>query len=295
MDLARQRLEDLRRYDKDTPTLVKDLWFEYAQEKENRYKDLEYMWRSLSPHFGHLRPDQITRETCKDFMMSKNVKAGTVIRQLGALRAAIKWGDPHSPAEFWFPPTPPPRDRYLTRTEVETLLSVCTEPHIYLYIVLAICTGGRKSAILQLTWDRVDFERRLINLGVGEANKRRAIVPMNATAERALENAFTYRLTDNVIEYNGKPIKDIKRGFARCVKKASLKGGVSPHTLRHTAAVWMAENRVPMSEIAQYLGHENTRITERVYARYSPDFLKTAANSLEMSSIELKKGNIIEC
>jgi hypothetical protein len=50
------------------------------------------------------------------------------------------------------------------------------------------------------------------------------------------------------------------------------------HTLlRHTAAVLMAENGVPMSEISQYLGHNSTETTERVYARYSPDYLRKAA------------------
>ena len=39
--------------------------------------------------------------------------------------------------------------------------------------------------------------------------------------------------------------------------------------------------------VAQYLGHSSTRVTESVYARYSPSYLKKAANSLELSSIEL--------
>lgn len=295
MELARQRLEDLILFDDSNPILIKDMWAEYAKEKENKYRDLMYMWRSLEPTFGHLRPDQVTRQKCKEFSKEKNMKAGTIIRQLGALRAALKWNDPNTPAIFWFPPSPPPRDRYLTRLEVQELLEVCEQPHIRLFITLAICTAARKSALLELTWDNVDFERGQINLGIGASNKNRAIVPMNSTAERALEEAYSYRLTDNVIEYNGRAIKDVKRGFARCVKAAGLTGDISPHTLRHTSAVWMAEDRVPMSEIAQYLGHTNTRVTERTYARYSPDFLKGAANSLELGSIAPKNEGLIKC
>ena len=33
----------------------------------------------------------------------------------------------------------------------------------------------------------------------------------------------------------------------------------------------MAEAGVPMSVIAQYLGHSDSRLTERVYAQYSPE------------------------
>ena len=39
---------------------------------------------------------------------------------------------------------------------------------------------------------------------------------------------------------------------------------------------------VTTSEISQYLGHSNSRITEQVYAHYGPDFLSTAAGALEL-------------
>ncbi|WP_253284257.1 MULTISPECIES: tyrosine-type recombinase/integrase [unclassified Ruegeria] len=56
---------------------------------------------------------------------------------------------------------------------------------------------------------------------------------------------------------------------------------VSPHVLRHTAAVHMAEAGIAMEEIAQFLGHSDSRITASVYARYSPEHLRKAASALE--------------
>ena len=56
----------------------------------------------------------------------------------------------------------------------------------------------------------------------------------------------------------------------------------SPHVLRHTAAVWMAEDGVPIQQIAQYLGHNDSRTTERVYARFSPDYLREVAKALNL-------------
>jgi integrase len=44
----------------------------------------------------------------------------------------------------------------------------------------------------------------------------------------------------------------------------------------------MAEDGVPMGEIASFLGHSDSRITERVYARFSPQHLRRAAKSLEL-------------
>ena len=46
----------------------------------------------------------------------------------------------------------------------------------------------------------------------------------------------------------------------------------------------MAEAGVPVSEVAQYLGHTNKRITESTSARYSPEYLKGAARALDVSA-----------
>src|SRR5262249_16136097 len=42
------------------------------------------------------------------------------------------------------------------------------------------------------------------------------------------------------------------------------------HTKKTPQRLWMAEEGVPMQQIAQYLGHSDSRTTERVYARFSP-------------------------
>lgn len=55
--------------------------------------------------------------------------------------------------------------------------------------------------------------------------------------------------------------------------------GVTPHTLRHTAATWMVAGGVPLGEVARYLG-DSERTTERVYAKHSPDYLRGAARVL---------------
>ncbi|WP_156440440.1 MULTISPECIES: tyrosine-type recombinase/integrase, partial [Pseudomonadota] len=67
------------------------------------------------------------------------------------------------------------------------------------------------------------------------------------------------------------------------LQAASRRSGIqcSAHVLRHTAGVWMAEADIPMQKISQYLGHTSTRVTESVYARYSPSFMKDAAEALD--------------
>jgi integrase len=103
------------------------------------------------------------------------------------------------------------------------------------------------------------------------------VVPMNATARQALQVAYQGRLTDHVIEWNGSPVGSVKKAIERLSSKTGIE--FSPHVLRHTCAVWMAQADVPMQKIAQYMGHTSTRITEQVYARYSPSFMRDAGDA----------------
>jgi integrase len=155
-------------------------------------------------------------------------------------------------------------------------------PHLHLFVILAYSTAGRASAILELTWDRVDFTRGEIRLGLGERRtKGRATVPMTDSARVALDEARRGAVTDHVIEYGGRRVLSVKRAFKAAVARAGLPPSTSPHILRHSAAVHMAESGVSMAEIAQYLGHSSEAVTYRVYARFSPSYLRKAASALE--------------
>ena len=155
-------------------------------------------------------------------------------------------------------------------------------PDCWLFVELAIGTGARMGAILDLTWDRVDFTHGTIDFmpaGRDKTNKRRTVVPMSGRVRKQLEQALEGRLSDHVIEYGGKPVASVKRAIAAAARRSGVP--CSPHVFRHTAGVWMAQADVPMQKIAQFLGHTSTRVTEHTYARYSPRFMADAAAALE--------------
>lgn len=246
-------------------------------------KRLREAWKALAPTFGHLPPRQIDRALCRDYARLRGVSAGTLRKELSALRAALRWHDPNTPAVFEMPPNPQPRDRHLTRDEVRRLIDATRAHHLELFIRLAIHTAARKTAILSLQWRAVDFTRGEIRLGHVQRGKGRATVPITDSIRPYLETAYEACESKEewVIEWGGRRVKDIKKGFAAACQAAGLEG-VTPHVLRHTAAVWMAEAGVSMDEIAQYLGHTNPSVTYRVYARYSPAYLRRAARALEL-------------
>lgn len=245
----------------------------------------ESTWKALRPSFGHMIASAITREDCREHY-KKRKRAGrsdsTIRKELEMLRASLRLRYGAQAPGLWMPPPSKPRDLSLTREEVAKLLEHIETPHVRLFVILAVTTGARMSALLDLTWDRVDLDRGVIDLnpaGRHQSNKRRAIVPINARANAALREALEGALSDYVIEYAGGPVKSVKKAIQAAAIRASVP--CSPHVFRHTAGVWMAEADVPMQKIAQYLGHTSTRVTETTYARYSPSYMRDASAALE--------------
>ena len=112
-------------------------------------------------------------------------------------------------------------------------------PRLALFIELALATAGRKSAILELTWDRVDFERKLIDLRNPErhaSQKRRALVPMTDRLYSVLLAARETATTKWVLEYQGQRVKNARVAFDKAMKDAGLEKA-TPRDLRRTAAV----------------------------------------------------------
>lgn len=178
---------------------VEAIWSAYSETVVGRpvHESMIYIGRSVLPWFGALRPDQITPDDCKDYIADRRqhgIKDGTIWTQLGKLRTCLNWAAktglidraPHIER----PSKPAPKERYLTRDEIRLLLEVECAPHIKLAIRLMLSTAARVTAVLELTWDQVDFERGQINLRTEEGRRKgRAVVPMTQSLQSALVEA----------------------------------------------------------------------------------------------------------
>ena len=247
-------------------------------------------WKPLSSRFSALRPAEIAEADCRAYIEARRAEGvgdGTIWTELTSLRAALgfavrqHWLD--AKPYIHVPRKPAGRTRHLTREEARCLTAAAGAPHIALFIRIALATAGRAAAILDLTWDRVDLKRGRIRLDMpseAEPCQDPGSVPIHDTLRTALETARRRALTAHVIEFGGRRVASVKKGVAAAARRAGIKA--SPQVLRHTAAVWMAGAGVPMADIAHYLGHDDSRITTRIYARYAPDHLRDAAEALEL-------------
>ncbi len=289
IDEAKRRLADFAKAPSgETVAEIVEAYLADKRKTAIRWKDLEGSWKQAKPTFGHLRPDQVTRDLCRryrDERYAKGRKPATVRKELETVRAGLNFFKKGLQSVFELPSQPPAKDRFLDKAEARRLLKASRRfAHVRAFIALSLVTGARQTALLDLTWDRVDFKRRTITLALNDAQdeqrKKRATVPMTDRAYRYLRVLKAGSQSNYVIEWGGHRVRSVKKGFAAAATRAGL-SDITPHILRHTAASWMAEADVPMFDISRYLGHSDTRITERRYAKLSPSHLKRAAGALK--------------
>ena len=264
---------------------VADLWPLYAADRvtvvasPDRFR---YMWKALEPHFGYKLGKAITRADCLAYTAKRRQDGrtnSTIRTELESLRACLRWHYGANAPKIVAPTPSKPRERFLSKADREALLAAIPTPHIKLFVEIAMATGARAGAILDLTWDRVGTTIDFQPTGRDKTNKRRAVVGITPRLKLALDEAHELRMTDHVIEYAGKSVKSVKTGLISAARRSGV--AFSAHDLRRSAARWMAEDGVAMSVISQMLGHTSTRVTEQVYARFSPRFMAEAMKALD--------------
>ena len=284
---AEREAEDLqRKLNMPAGGLIEDIMPAYLDDITVTDKArLETCWKQTKPHFGHLRPDQVTREVCRGYTKRRRKQGrgdGTIRKDISVIRAACNWWRKDNGAVWDLPEPPPARERWMTRKEFARLLEAAKNTHhLTVFLHLAIATAGRKEAILEMTWPQVRWDQNQIWLGRKPNGKKRATVPMTKTLRTVLEKAKSVALTNHVVEYAGSRVLDIKKAYGRARKDAGLED-VTIHDIRRTAGAWMRMNGVKLEDIQDFLGHTDIRVTQRIYARFSPDYLSEAADALEL-------------
>lgn len=282
-----------------TAATVGAIWDAYVADRERDGKGMAIYrenWKALAPHFAALGPDEIGVEAARAYAESRFAigrKPATVATELVRLRTALNWAARRRIIDrapyVWVPSPGRPRSRTLSEDEIAAILDAAQAPHVRLFAVLALATGGRHSAILELTWDRVDFAAGAIDLRVPRVvapmSKRhwkgRAQVAMNGLARAALEEARHAATGAHVIEWNGRPVRSVKKAFAAAVERAGL-AGVTPHTFRHSVASLQWAAGIDPHVVARFLGHRDVKTTSTIYAKPSPAYTAGAAAVVDL-------------
>ena len=252
----------------------------------------------IKAEIGACEPSDLTADTIARYksrrktgrVNGRSVTDSTLRRELNTLIAALNHAvrqrrikADEVPA-ILLPPSPPPKDLWLTEAELETLLQAAEKTsgarlsRLHRFTAIAADTAARKASILMLKWEQVDFSGRMIRFdadGKRQKNKRRVPVPMSARLQTLLTQAHSEKTSEWVLDT---PFS-IQRHFdALCAGLGGKFIAVTPHTLRHTWATLAARSgKVQLWQIAGVLGDTLPTVT-RNYLHHCPDHLRGAVD-----------------
>lgn len=163
------------------------------------------------------------------------------------------------------------------------------------YYTVRFFTGMRTGEIDGLTWDKVDFANRRIEIsqalvkGVLGPTKTGGSVRSIQMSQRVYDALLTQRQRSSASEQfvfaarNGQPLnhKNVtRRVWYPLLKHLELEAR-NPYQTRHTAAtLWLAAGESP-EWIANQLGHANTTMLFKVYSRYVPNLVRRDGSAFE--------------
>jgi integrase len=249
---------------------------------------------------------------------AKKVTDGGVRRELEDLRAAINFhrreGYCREVIEVVLPDRSQPKVVWLTRSDAARLLWTCLRKHevqtvgrgerkgqlietgkrpwlhLARFILVGLYTGSRAAAICGARWDKTP-DNGWVDLDGGvfyrrgsdetETDKRRPPVRLPKRLLRHLDRWERKGISkDAVVEFNGLPIAEVNKAFAKAVIAAGLGSKITPHVLRHTCATWLMQAGANMWDAAGFLGM-TVQMLERVYGHHHPDHQRSATDALD--------------
>ncbi|MGO4185394.1 tyrosine-type recombinase/integrase [Paenibacillus sp. TAF43_2] len=192
---------------------------------------------------------------------------------------------------YKLPPVITKEHSVLKPNEVTALIEAAKGDSQFCAIYLALTTGMRKSEILGLSWDDIDFDHRTISVvrthnnqdnSVSEGTKNRSsrrsveiddeIIEV-LKAQQRLIRSYKQCVGDLYQEKNlvcptqiGTPVNpsNLRRSLYRILKKAEVTR-VTVHELRHSHATHLLMAGVDSKITSSRLGHSSTRVTNDIY------------------------------
>jgi integrase len=231
-----------------------------------------------------------------------------------ALRQAVRWQllARNVASDLELPSVPKAAMVTLTREQARALLDAAkTRPLMYWLVLLGVATGARLGELLALRWADVDLDAGTVRIGASRrivGGRMEVKPPKTEAGERtvALGSATVAALrrlraeqagrrlvlggdydaaADLVIcKPDGRPYRPDAAStmFRKFVDAAGLPRTVHVHTLRHSAASFLAAAGVPASDIAAQLGHaDGGALALRVYVHPLEENRRRAAEHLD--------------
>jgi integrase/recombinase XerD len=232
------------------------------------------------------------REYQAELFQKRKLSSGTVTIRLAALRffytKTLKraW----SVADTPYPKRTHRLPTILSQEEVSQLIDAACLPFHRTILMTLYATGARCAELTHLKLSDVDNKRMVIHIQGGKERKDRDVMlspvlleELRAHWHRLRRKPSKWLFPGNRRHSGDQPI-DTKTVWHAChnaAKRANLKKGVHPHTLRHCFATHLLEAGADLRTIQILLGHADLKETT-LYLHLSQRHLNSTASPLDL-------------
>ena len=212
----------------------------------------------------------------------RKLSRASIARHLSAMRTFFKWlvregaaeanparGVATPKREKHLPTVMQPSDVALLLEQPDTSTTLGARDQAWLELLYA--SGLRISELTGIDVDDLELRSRLVKVH-GKGSKER-IVPFGTKAEAALRAYLAVRgeLSRDpdeqavFVNYRGGRIttRSVRRLFDGYLRKAAMRAGISPHTMRHSFATHLLNAGADLRAIQELLGHASLSTTQK--------------------------------
>lgn len=277
---------------KPTEPTFGDLFEWYISKRELKASTVEHLQILRKVPFWNSR--KVTRDNVQAYIdeLAKTKRPATVTLRYRQLRAVFryavqreKYKYPDPSVGIDLPRGTGPRKRYLDADEVQTLLDALKDkPRHYLFVKIMLCTGARLGTVISIHSDNIkpDGTVELYNHKAGrwytgflddETMRLLAGKKGYVLALKGKENKVP---SQQSLQY---PVLAIMNDLFN-TKNTPREERACIHSLRHSCAVRLLENGVPLEVVSKVLDHQNITTTANVYAKVSKTLIKQSVKNL---------------
>jgi len=297
------------------------IWLDKYQKNtikiKTYYTYLNLIRLHINPYLGNYELEQINTSLLQDFINSKlkhgnlingdSLSTSTIISITSILKQALKLAlklNLINNDYFSFISIPCLKQREINAfslKEQKKIENYCLNSHKdnYFGIVLCLYTGIRIGELLSLTWNDIDFKKRLLYvrhtltrikqdekvmtiLDEPKTRKSKRIIPLSTTIVRYLKEIKNKSSSLYVISTRNNTFVSI-RSYQKTYKKLLNRCNINYknfHVLRHTFATRALESGMDVKTLSEILGHTNATITLNRYAHSMMNYKITMMDKL---------------
>ena len=183
------------------------------------------------------------------------------------------------------------RVRWVTKPQAQELLKAISPKWLKDVCLFALLTGARRTEILTMTWDKIDFNNKIaiVSNDIAKNEKARSLL-LNDEAIALLKSRRLINKNYVFVNSKNNHINDIdRRAFNRATEKCNI-DDFHFHDLRHTWASWHVQSGTPLFTLKELGGWETLEMVKK-YAHLNADHLSQFSNAVTIWSQSINKNN----